>query len=307
MSEIPQAVIELAEKRKTAKAEKNYALSDSLREAIVELGWLVKDVATGYELSQKPPFTQLPRVSDLGNAEKLPNAAATVGLLADGWADDLETCTRGVLENTAANLVILDLANIDQVGITAEKIKKEYPDRVTVFHVAQELSQAGWATCQNSLINLVTSPIYLVMDLSTKSNGDFLSPIIQKIEAGFSAAGWKGALVDLSDNWRSVVDKGSGEVDVLMSYLLAVKTEVARKIGPDEKAKFYRNADMEWSLMLRAEGHLLYAIDELPVSQARHHGYYDSDEKYRESQSKKTYDRLLQKFRGKDPILSPRR
>lgn len=307
MSEIPQAVVELAEKRKTAKDEKNYALSDSLRQEIAELGWLVKDEATGYELSQKPPFTQLPRVSDLANVEKLPRAVATVALLADGWAEDLASCAGGVLKNTAANLVILDLANIDQVGIKAEEIQKEYPERVTVLHVAQELSQAGWAICHKALINLVTSPVYLVMDLSTKAAGDFLIPLLEKINSGFAVVGWKGALVDLSDDWRSVVDKGSGEVDVLMSYLFAVETDVARKIGPDEKAKFYRNADMEWSLMLRAQGHQLFAIDELPVSQARHHGYYDSDQNYRETQSKKTYDRLLQKFRGKNSILSPRR
>jgi len=307
VSIVPQAVIDLAEKRKAAKANKDYALSDSLRDEIAKLGWLVKDVVDGYELTQKPPFEVFAGLADLANHEQLPSAIATVAVLADGWPDDLASCVSGVLTHTQANVVILDLANTDQAGLKAEELKKEFDQRIFVIHIAQNLVEAGWANCHNALLKLVTSPIYIVMDLSTKSNGDFLSPIVQKIEEGFSAVGWKGALVDLADNWRSVVDKGSGEVDVLMSYLFAVKTEVAKEIGPDEKAKFYRNADMEWSLMLRATGHKLFAIDELPVEQGRHHGYYDSPEQYRDSQSKKTYDRLLAKFRSKEEILSPRR
>jgi hypothetical protein len=46
---------------------------------------------------------------------------------------------------------------------------------------------------------------------------------------------------------------------------------------------------------------------ELPLEQARHHGYYDTEENFREVQSKKNYDRILERFRGKSAILSPRR
>lgn len=307
MNQAPQEIVDLAQKRKIAKLEKNYELSDQIRDEIANLGWLVKDIPDGFELIPKPPFTQLAHLNDLANQSAIPKAEATVGLLADGWPDDLTQCAQAIIEKTQANLVILDLGNIDQVGLAAEELKKRFADRVTVFHIAQDLKQAGWSNAQISIINLVSSPIYIVMDLSTRAQGDFLTPILEKIKEGFAAVGWKGALVDLSDNWRSVVDKGSGEVDVLMSYLMAVKTHVAKEISPDEKAKFYRNADMEWSLMLRAAGHKLFAIDDLPVEQARHHGYYDSDPAYRDNQSKKTYDRLLAKFRGNESLLSPRR
>lgn len=307
MKEIPKAVIDLAEKRKVAKAEKDYELSDSLRGEIESQGWLIKDVPAGYELSEKPPFNQLGQLNDLAQLDEFAAATATVGLLADGWPDDLKVCAEGVLNNTEANLVILDLGNVDGVGLAAEEISKKYLGRVTTVHLTQTLNQAGWASCQNALIHKVTSPIYIAMDLSTIASGNFLNPLLEKIKEGYVAVGWKGALVDLADNWRSVVDKGTGEVDVLMSYLLAIKTEIAQEIGPDMKAKFYRNADMEWSLMLRAAGHKLFAIDALPVSQGRHHGYHDSEPDYRDRQSKKTYERLLQKFRGKNSILSPRR
>ena len=46
--------------------------------------------------------------------------------------------------------------------------------------------------------------------------------------------------------------------------------------------------------------------DELPVSQGRHHGYHDSDPEYRDAESKRTYDRLLKRFRGREGLLAPR-
>ena len=52
-------------------------------------------------------------------------------------------------------------------------------------------------------------------------------------------------------------------------------------------------------------GHLLQM--DLPLEQARHHGYYDVDPEYRDLQSKKNYDRILERFRDKEAILSPRR
>ncbi|MCM1441460.1 MAG: cysteine--tRNA ligase [Roseburia sp.] len=50
--EIPAEVIGLAEERKKARAEKNWAKSDELRAKIAELGYTVKDGKEGYELTK---------------------------------------------------------------------------------------------------------------------------------------------------------------------------------------------------------------------------------------------------------------
>lgn len=51
-SEIPAQVIAVAEERKRARAEKNWAKSDELREQLKELGFTVKDSKDGYELTK---------------------------------------------------------------------------------------------------------------------------------------------------------------------------------------------------------------------------------------------------------------
>ena len=50
--EIPAEVKALAEERKTARAEKNWAKSDELRDKLKELGYAVKDTKEGYELTK---------------------------------------------------------------------------------------------------------------------------------------------------------------------------------------------------------------------------------------------------------------
>ena len=51
--EIPAEVKAIAEERFAARAEKNWAKSDELRAKLAEMGYVVKDSKTGYELSKK--------------------------------------------------------------------------------------------------------------------------------------------------------------------------------------------------------------------------------------------------------------
>jgi cysteinyl-tRNA synthetase len=45
----PPEVIELAEARLAARAAREFGLADDLRDEIAELGWIVRDTATGFE------------------------------------------------------------------------------------------------------------------------------------------------------------------------------------------------------------------------------------------------------------------
>jgi hypothetical protein len=154
----------------------------------------------------------------------------------------------------------------------------------------------------------ITAKFVVIMDPSTRFTGDAITPVLEVLTQGkYVAAGWRGGLVNLADQWRSVDDKGAGDVDVLFSYFIAVDREGALTAeGFSNRAVYYRNADIEFSLRLKhAGGHLLQM--DLPLEQDRHHGYHDVDPEYREVQSKKNYDRILERFRDKEAILSPRR
>ena len=292
----PKSVIELAEARQAARANKDFALADSLRDQISALGFDVADVAGGFELTEKSRFPVIAKLRDL-KPFSLPANEMTVLLVIEGFVADAITCINSIKANSNCNIAII---SIGPAGELADVI-----DQRTAL---VEIAETGWGEAVNALMKNVESKYVIFMDPSTTLTGDAISPVLTELNKGeFVAVGWKGGLVNLADDWRSTEDKGDGEVDVLFSYFMAVDRVAALEVGGfNARAIYYRNADIEFSLKLRhGTGRLLQM--QLPLEQGRHHGYHDADPAYREVQSKKNYDRILERFRGKEAILSPRR
>lgn len=312
MSAAPADVVALAEQRASARAARDFGAADALRAQIADLGWVVSDSPDGFALAPRPPFDVVANLAALPDRSEQPDSRrCTVGLLVEGWPDDLRRCVEALLRQTPDDVVVigLDLGNVDGAGQALHEIAGEHPGRVEEWHVAQTPQQAGWGPARRALLRLDTARVHVLMDPSTVLDGDALRPLLDALDSpGVVAAGWRGVDVDVDDAWRSFVDAGPGEVDALLGYLMAVRRDALLAVGgPHPKARFYRNADMELSLMLRdAGGRLVVPDAPLPVHQERHRGYHDSDPQYRDRESRRTYDRLLQRFRGRDDLLAPR-
>jgi hypothetical protein len=293
----PQEVHDLAIARLAARAERNFALSDTLRDEIAAKGFEVVDVAGGYELRAKKRFATYESTRDIRpiNSGKY---EITVAMIIDGFHEDAVETIKSIKAHSDCAIAMLVLGD---AGILADEL-----DARTSLVVVTE--NFGWGENANALLRNVTSEFVVIMDPSTRFTGDAITPVLAELKKReYVGVGWRGGLVNLEDDWRSTDDKGPGEVDVLFSYFFAMHREDAlASRGFNNRAVFYRNADIEFSLALRhANGRLLQM--DLPLEQDRHHGYHDSDESYRDLQSKKNYDRILERFRGKSAILSPRR
>ncbi|NCW72308.1 MAG: hypothetical protein EBW12_04730 [Actinobacteria bacterium] len=293
---IPDSVTQLAQARMDARAAKDFKLADKYREDLMHAGYEVVDVAGGYELRPKKPYITLAYPRDIRPID-LENDV-TVGIIVDGFTDDALETVRTLKSYSDCAVAIIAIGD---AGALFEEMDK----RTYLISVAQG---ASWADCANVFLEKVASKYVVVMDPSTRFTGDAISPVIDELAKGqYVAVGWRGGLVNLEDQWRSVDDKGIGEVDVLFSYFMAFNREAITQVGGfNPRAVYYRNADIEFSLKIRQAGGKLLQMD-LPLTQGRHHGYHDVDPDYRDAQSKKTFDRILEKFRGKEAILSPRR
>ena len=293
----PEEVHQLAQARQEARALRDFALSDTLRDEIAAKGFEVVDVAGGYELRPKKRFATYESTRDIRpiNSGKY---EITVAMIIDGYHDDAIETLKTIKQESDCAIAMLVLGD---AGALADHLDA----RTSLVAVTENF---GWGENANALLRNVTSEFIVIMDPSTRFTGDAISPVLTELKKReFVAVGWRGGLINLEDEWRSVDDKGAGEVDVLFSYFIGMHREDALATrGFNNRAIFYRNADIEFSLTLRhANGRLLQM--ELPLNQDRHHGYHDSDPEYRDAQSKKNYDRILERFRGKTAILSPRR
>ena len=293
----PESVHVLARARQEARAARDFALSDTLRADIAAQGYEVVDVAGGYELRPKKRFPTYDSTRDI-KAINSGKYEITVAMIIDGFHEDAIETIKSVKENSDCAIALLVLGD-------AEALADQLDARTSLVVLTENF---GWGESANALLRNVTSEYIVIMDPSTRFTGDAITPVLAELKKReYVAVGWRGGLINLEDEWRSVDDKGIGEVDVLFSYFIAMHREDALAArGFNNRALFYRNADIEFSLALRhANGRLLQM--ELPLVQERHHGYHDSEPEYRDLQSKKNYDRILERFRGKTAILSPRR
>jgi len=287
---------ELAQERLDARAAKDFAKADQLRDQIAALGFEVIDVAGGFEFRAKERFPTFASTRDIKSIKVSGDIA--VAMIVDGFTADAAEAVRTIKAQTNTPVIAL---------VTCEPA--ELIDEIDLqFQLIAITENFGWGENANALLKNISSKYLVIMDPSTRFTGDAMTPVLAELNKGeFNAVGWRGGLVNTEDEWRSVDDKGTGEVDVLFSYFMAFNCLDATNAGGfNNRAIYYRNADMEFSLRLRHGNGRLLQMD-LPLEQARHHGYYDTDEEFREVQSKKNYDRILERFRGKDAILSPRR
>ena len=221
----------------------------------------------------------------------------TISIIIDGFPEDALVTVKSVLDNSQFPIYLL--INGKQEYSQLENLSS----RITINYLKQKL---GWSNAVNLIFAEVPTQFVVLMDPSTRFLGDPFEVVSEKLNEGFVGVGWRGGLMNLDDEWRSVVDKGAGEVDVLFSYFMVLNRKFAKAVGANPSAKYYRNADLEFSLALREKGGRLFQLD-LPLMQDRHHGYHDVDDAYRAKHSKENYQRLLKRFRGNLGILAPRR
>jgi len=300
----PEPVLALAEQRVAARAAKDYAESDRLRDEIAAQGWVVRDGPDGYELAERPPYAVLASVADLPDRSAEPDSRrGTVGILVEGWPGDVRTCVRALLDHAPDDVGVVLLENgPTDAGAAVHELAAAHPDRVEELHVERP---AGWSEARQALLRHDTATVHVLLDPSTVMEGDALTPVLASFDdQTVVGAGWRG--VRVADGWREFEDAGPGEVEALLGYLFAVRRSAALDVPLPPKARFYRNADMEWSFLLReAGGRLVVPAGDLPVRQDRHRGYHDTPADYRDKESKKTYDRFLQRFRGREDLRLP--
>lgn len=242
------------------------------------------------------------RRKSIGNGESnsFTPVSTAIAIVADGFQEDLITCIKSIRDFTDTPIYIETSGKENQT--LCEPIA-QFAGVVTTW----QKNKLGWGHSVNKLLTRIDSKYVVIMDPSTQFAGDAIMPTIAKFAEGYKAVGWRGGLVNLADDWRSTEDKGVGEVDVLFSYFMAFDREFILDVGgANPSATYYRNADIEMSLAIRENGGKLLQID-LPLMQGRHHGYHDVNPEYREKNSKKNYQRILERFRGREDILAPRR
>ena len=171
-------------------------------------------------------------------------------------------------------------------------------ERVRVLHLEPA---RGFGVAMNLGMGQALGRVLVWLDPHVEATGDLLGPLLAALarpHAGL-AGGWGVVTTSLLE---FDADQGP-EVDAVEGYLLAVPRALAARVGVDDRHRYYRNADLDYSFAIRALGYRAYRV-EVPATRHRHRAFHETDPAERDRASKKNYDRFLTRWKQRTDLLT---
>ena len=291
--DVPDEIRALAAQRQEARAAKDFARADALRDRIAELGFAVID---GPEGPTFEPVTvtepEPPRRLRPQDVETMLDEPATcdvsVHWVVEGWPEDVVRALAGLRANEGGRDVQYVVADVTETDPAL------YGDGVEVLALEPG---TGWGAARNAGLKRSRGSIVLAMDGSVEPTGDVFGPL----EAALSDAslGVCGPFGIVTTDLQRFEESPGPEVDAVEGYLMALRRDVLRDVGLfDEKFKWYRTADIEYSFRVKDAGFRALVV-EVPLLKHEHRMWFNTPPAERGRWSKRNHYRFLEHFRGR--------
>lgn len=300
--DLPAEVQALLRERANARAQRDWMMADALREQLRELGWEAVDAPRGS--TARPLLTSAQHGA--GYADDLTldsvltepaSVAASLVTVADDHPDDMVRLVDGVRHH--AQMIHHELLMVANAPAGGAGSLPQPGQGETMLEVRQRL---GWADAVNLGLRQARGQIVVLLDTSIEPTGDFLSPLRSTFDD--ASVGLAGPWGVTSGDGRQFNDAPAGEVDAIEGYCLAIRREALQQIGGfDHRFRFYRNADLDLSFAVRANGWRALRTDSLPLRQHEHRGWTAHHDSERDRLSRRNFYRFLKHWGDRRDLL----
>lgn len=300
MADAPEHVRRLAEQRAAARAAKDFSQADSLRDQIAEAGWRVVDRPAGAfalePLAPEPGIVRRMRPADVESVLDEPvTAGVSLQWVCEGWPEDIARAIKAFkaqADDRRLQLVVAD--------VTGEPVDR-WGDDVEVVPL---VADAGWAAARNAGLRRARADVVVALDPSVEPTGDVLGPLVSALDD--PRVGIVGPFGIVTKDLREFEEASSpGPCDAIEAYLMAFRRELVPRIGGfDERFRWYRSADIEWSFRAKDAGYRVEVVD-VPVVKHVHRVWASTPPDERARLSKRNFNRFLDRYRDRwDLVLS---
>jgi len=289
LAEIPAEIRRLADERAAARAAKDFTRADAIRDELAAAGWRVVDAADGGS-SIEPAPKDRPGVA--GDPPDVLDEATTVDVslhwVCEGWPEDIDRAI-GAFRRLSGERT-LQLVVADVTGAPADR----WGDDVEVVPVP---AGAGWAGARNAGLSRSLGEVVIALEPSLEPAGDVLTPIIGALSE--PAVGIVGPFGIVTEDLREFVEAATGPCDAIEGYLMGFRREVLRQVGGfDERFRWYRSADIEWSFRVKDAGYRVEVVD-VPVVKHAHRIWETTPPDDRARLSRRNFYRFLDRYRDR--------
>ncbi len=311
VDQVPSRIHRIIEHRVEPRSSGRFQEADALRGEVRDAGYEVRDRggAATLVMPRDSGFTPDRLVGTVSSSAEVrswldePDTCDfSINILARDYKEDVERCVESALRwagRHRVELVIVDNSSTDGAGQWADALAARDP-RVRVVHTDHNVGEGAG---RNIGLKLSRGTYIMLMDTSIEFTGDALTPIKQALDDDTVGAtgGWGVHSHDL----RHFDEEAHGpEVDAIEAYCLAFRRSRLQDVGLlDEKYRFYRNLDLDFSIGLKAQGLSNRTVPGLPLAQHQHRGWTSLDEEERDKLSRRNFNRFLDKWGERHDLL----
>lgn len=301
MAEPPPQIEALARERDAARTARDFATADAIRDRIAEQGWIVVDGPDGWRLEpareSSPPPAAAVRAHDVASRlDEPPTADVSMHWVCQGWPEDIARAIDSFRRFRGARRLHPVVADVTGAESDA------FGDDVEVLHLDPG---TGWGAAANAGLRRASGDLVFVMDGSVEITGDVFTPLEEALAD--PSVGIAGPFGIVTQDLRQFDErKGAGPCDAVEGYFMAMRRPLLRDAGLfDEKFRWYRTADIEYSFRVKDLGKATVVVD-LPVVQHEHRMWFNTVPAERAKWSKRNYYRFLDRWRDRwDLVLDP--
>lgn len=291
----PDDVRRLIDERTEARASRDWARADALRDDLAALGWEVQDGPDG---STARPI--LPAGDPEAGLGAPASVLASVQVVAEDHPEDLARLLRGLSAHPpAVDWELVIVANAPEFDL--EELLEQAAPPIPPVIVPTE-GRLGWADARTVGMTRSSGEVTILLDTSLEPTGDAVAPILAAFDD--PTVGLAGGWGVTSDDAREFVEAPPGEVDAIEGYCLAVRREALRVVGGfDRRFRFYRNADLDFSFAVRDAGWRAVRTEPLPFERHEHRGWTSLPDAERDRLSRRNFYRFLDHWRDRPDLL----
>jgi cysteinyl-tRNA synthetase len=213
----------------------------------------------------------------------------------EGWPEDIDRAITAFRTHEARGSLQFVVADV-----TGSEPGR-WGDDVEVISL---VGDTGWAAARNAGLRRARGEVVLAADGSVEPTGSVVDPLADALrDPSLGIAGPFGIVT--TDLRQFDEAPGPGPCDAVEGYLMAFRRDVVRDVGGfDEKFRWYRTADIEWSFRVKDAG-LRCEVVAVPVTKHAHRMWFETDPGDRARWSKRNFYRFLDRWRDRwDLILT---
>jgi cysteinyl-tRNA synthetase len=296
---------DLAEARVAERKQRQYQQADAARGALLGLGVVPEDGGrdTGYRIA-----TALDRRQGLISSPlEVPDRRGepdlfevSVSIVSNGYPQDLARCVASIQRHRgehAVEILVVDNDSPDGGAVLDEL--NEGDSSIRAFHADHQL---GEGAARNATLRAARGSVILILDTGVELTDDVFTPLLMALrDPEIGAVGRWGAV---SRDMREFTDADTIGVDAIDGYCLAFARTRLNEAGLlDERYRFYRMLDFNYSLTLRSLGLKQQRIPDLPVVMHQHRGWEETDPDERERLSRLNFRRFFERWHHRPDLL----